>query len=247
MAIPQIGFDTLWAQADAVTKFVAIGLLVMSVASWYVIITKFNANWRLRRMADQAEQLFWQAGSLHDGVKALGGDGRDNPFVDLARTSLDATLQHHRAAAAGRTPPVMSDWLVRALRERIARRQVRMQSGMPVLATVGSSAPFVGLFGTVWGIYHALMTIGASGQASIGEVAAPVGETLVMTALGLAVAIPASLAYNALLRGNKTAVATMSVFSYGLHDMIVAGERLPEAGDAAAIQAVRDDAMPEAA
>ncbi|WP_087691473.1 MULTISPECIES: MotA/TolQ/ExbB proton channel family protein [unclassified Pandoraea] len=260
MATPQFGFETLWAQADGVIKGVALLLFVMSVASWYVIVTKAFANWRLRRMADQATGAFWKAGSLRDGVATLDGDARGNPFVELAHTSLDATLQHHQATAAGRTPPVLSDWLTRALRERIARRQVRMQSGMPVLATVGSSAPFIGLFGTVWGIYHALMTIGASGQASIGEVAGPVGETLVMTALGLAVAIPASLAYNALLRANKTSVAALSAFIYELHDMIVVGQRLPEGGEridagadaevkalVTAKESRRREAMPEAA
>ncbi|VVE90473.1 MotA/TolQ/ExbB proton channel family protein [Pandoraea bronchicola] len=256
MATPQFGFDALWAQSDGVIKGVALMLFVMSVASWYVIVTKAIAHWRLRRMAAQAAGDFWHAGSLRDGVKSLRGDARSNPFVDLARTSLSATLQHHQATNAGRTPPVLSDWLVRALRERISRCQVRMQSGMPVLATVGSSAPFIGLFGTVWGIYHALMTIGASGQASIGEVAGPVGETLVMTALGLAVAIPASLAYNALLRANKTSVASLSEFSYGLHDMIVAGQRLPDDGETGGeLHAVkagesgehRRDTLPEAA
>ncbi|WP_322044128.1 MotA/TolQ/ExbB proton channel family protein [Paraburkholderia sp. J67] len=226
MATTSIGIGALWAQSDIVIKCVAAGLLAMSIASWYVIVTRAFAQWRERALASRAARVFWLAPSLAEGAQAIGGDARGNAYVDLARTALDASAQHERATQAGRVPPALTDWLTRALHECIARRQTRVQSGLPLLATISSSAPFIGLFGTVWGIYHALMTIGATGQASIGEVAGPVGETLVMTAFGLAVAIPASLAYNALLRGNKTAIGALSGFGFDVLDAIVAGERL---------------------
>ncbi|WP_321920126.1 MotA/TolQ/ExbB proton channel family protein [Paraburkholderia tropica] len=226
MATASLGIGALWAQSDLVIKCVAAGLLAMSIASWYVIVTRAFAQWRERALANRAARAFWQAPTLAEGAHAIGGDVRDNAYADLARTALDASAQHERAAQAGRTPPALTDWLARALHECIARRQARVQSGLPLLATISSSAPFIGLFGTVWGIYHALMTIGAAGQASIGEVAGPVGETLVMTAFGLAVAIPASLAYNTLLRGNKTTIGALSGFGFDVLDAIVAGERL---------------------
>lgn len=229
MTTSSIGIAALWTQSDMIIKSVALGLLAMSVASWYVVVTRALGQWRQRVMAKRAETVFWRTSTLADGVQALGSSERqcrDNAYADLARTALDASLQHERASKAGRTPPLLVDWLGRALHECIARRQARLQSGLPLLATISSTAPFIGLFGTVWGIYHALMTIGATGQANIGEVAGPVGETLVMTAFGLAVAIPASLAYNMLLRGNKTAIGELSGFGYGLLDVMVAGERL---------------------
>ncbi|MBN3855033.1 MotA/TolQ/ExbB proton channel family protein [Paraburkholderia sp. Ac-20340] len=226
MATASIGIGALWAQSDIVIKCVAAGLLAMSIASWYVIVTRAFSQWRERARANRVARLFWLAPTLAEGAQAIGGDAQENAYVDLARTALDASAQHERATQAGRTPPALTDWLTRALHECIARRQTRVQSGLPLLATISSTAPFIGLFGTVWGIYHALMTIGATGQASIGEVAGPVGETLVMTAFGLAVAIPASLAYNALLRGNKTAIGTLSGFGFDVLDAIVAGERL---------------------
>ncbi len=217
------GLLHLWAQGDAVTRLVALVLLAMSLASWVVILLKAMA---LRRRMAQARctEAFWNAADYAAAVEALGGEA-DNPFRGLA-------LAGHAASARSGTQPTLeqglnrSDWVTRHLRHAVDEALARLQSGLAVLASVGSTAPFVGLFGTVWGIYHALMSISGAGQATIDRVAGPVGEALVMTALGLAVAIPAVLAYNALVRGNKRVVMKLNRFAHDLHAYLLTGERL---------------------
>jgi len=222
MEVNPYGLHSLWAQGDFVTKSVAVLLIVMSVASWYVMLTKGVQAWLLRRASQAAGQQFWDTTNLDEGVATLG---RDNPFSNLAQAGVNA-MRHH-AAHKGHLHDQLSvsDWVTLSLRQAIDETAAKLQSGMAVLASVGSTAPFVGLFGTVWGIYHALVSIGTSGQASIDKVAGPVGEALIMTALGLAVAIPATFGYNALVRGNKSILAKLNKFGFDLHALFVTGAR----------------------
>lgn len=216
------GLANLWATGDFVNKGVAVLLLIMSIASWYVIITKSLQLLRLRRAAAAAGRDFWDTTSLPEGVKSLG---EDNPFADVANAGI-ASMTHHTAHKGHLHDQLsVSDWVTLSLRQAIDESAAKMQSGMAILASVGSTAPFVGLFGTVWGIYHALVAIGTSGNASIDKVAGPVGEALIMTALGLAVAIPATFGYNALVRGNKTTLAKLNKFGFDLHALFVTGAR----------------------
>ena len=222
MELNPYGLQSMWLQGDLVTRAVAVLLVAMSLASWYVMLTKALQVWLLRRPSWAAGHQFWDTTSLDDGMATLG---RDNPFASLAQAGVNA-MRHH-AAHKGHLHDQLScsDWITLSLRQAIDETAARLQSGMAVLASVGSTAPFVGLFGTVWGIYHALVSIGTSGQASIDQVAGPVGEALIMTALGLAVAIPATFGYNALVRGNKSILAKLNKFGFDLHALFVTGAR----------------------
>jgi biopolymer transport protein ExbB len=222
MEVSPYGLESLWSQGDFVTKGVAVLLVAMSIASWYVIVTKALQLFQYRRSANAAGHEFWDATNLQDGLATLG---KGNPFASIAEAGVTA-MQHHEAHKGHLHDELsVSDWITLSLRQAIDETQARLQTGMAVLASVGSTAPFVGLFGTVWGIYHALVAIGTSGQASIDKVAGPVGEALIMTALGLAVAIPATFGYNALVRGNKAVIAKMNKFGFDLHALFVTGSR----------------------
>lgn len=222
MEVSPYGLESLWAQGDFVTKGVAVLLVAMSIASWYVIVTKALQLLRFRRASHAAGHAFWDTTSLPEGVVTLGVD---NPFAEVAKAGV-ASMSHHTAHKGHLHDQLsVSDWVTLSLRQAIDEASGKLQTGMAVLASVGSTAPFVGLFGTVWGIYHALVSIGTSGQASIDKVAGPVGEALIMTALGLAVAIPATFGYNALVRGNKTTIAKLNKFGFDLHALFVTGAR----------------------
>jgi biopolymer transport protein ExbB len=224
----EFGLAHVWAQGDMVTRSVAVLLLLMSLASWTVILIKGLDLLRLRKAARHAE-AFWLSPDLSAGLKALGEDP-SNPFRQLVEAGRQANAHHQGTHSALRDTLDISDWVMRSLRHAIDEFTTHLQSGMAVLASVGSTAPFVGLFGTVWGIYHALLAIGSAGQATIDQVAGPVGESLIMTALGLAVAIPAVLGYNALVRGNKRVLHQLSRFAHDLHAYFVTGARVGAAG-----------------
>jgi biopolymer transport protein ExbB len=219
----QLGLINLWNQGDIVTRGTALLLLVMSLSSWMVIIVKALD---LRKFSAQARltESFWHGADFADGLNKLGSDPA-NPFRALATEGREATAHHHAQPQLHDSLDV-SDWLTRSLRNSIDESTARLQSGLAVLASVGSTAPFVGLFGTVWGIYHALLSISAAGQATIDKVAGPIGEALIMTALGLAVAIPAVLGYNALVRGNKSILNKLNRFGHDLHAYFVTGARV---------------------
>ncbi len=220
----QLGLIHVWTQGDWVTKTVALILLVMSLATWMVIIIKALDILKYKKLAKSSED-FWHSEDLAAGLTNLGGDD-SNPFRQAALAGREATAHHRNTKVQLHDTLDVSDWITRSLRNSIDDSTARLQAGLAILASVGSTAPFVGLFGTVWGIYHALLGIGAAGQATIDKVAGPIGEALIMTALGLAVAIPAVLGYNALVRGNKSILTKLNRFAHDLHAYFVTGARV---------------------
>ncbi|MES2423624.1 MAG: MotA/TolQ/ExbB proton channel family protein [Pseudomonadota bacterium] len=223
----QFGLFNVWSQGDIVTKAVFVLLLAMSLASWMVILIKTLDLMRYKKLAANARD-FWHNPDFASGLKQLGTEPT-NPFLQLALEGREAT-SHHRQTKASQAhlhdSLDLSDWVTRCLRNALDEFTAKLQTGLAILASVGSTAPFVGLFGTVWGIYHALLGIGAAGQATIDKVAGPIGEALIMTALGLAVAIPAVLGYNALVRGNKSILVQLNRFAHDLHAYFVTGARV---------------------
>lgn len=212
------GLAALWAQGDAVAKGTLFILIIMSMASWYVIFTKLAEQSKLKKQAKMASDSFWNAGSVRQGADALE---EGSAFRFIAEKGLEGASKH-----TGMLGTIdFNDWVTMSIQRAISNVQSRLQDGLAVLATVGSTAPFVGLFGTVWGIYHALVKIGMTGQASIDKVAGPVGEALIMTAIGLAVAVPAVLGYNWLVRRNKSAMEEVNAFGSDLHAVLLASAK----------------------
>ncbi|RZS46689.1 MotA/TolQ/ExbB proton channel family protein [Sphaerotilus mobilis] len=208
------GLSALWAQGDFVAKATLMILVVMSMASWYVIFTKLAEQSKLNRQAEAARNRFWEAETVELGKERLAAG---SAFRYIAEKGLDGASKHTGLLGA----VDFNEWVTMSIQRAINNVQSRMQDGLAVLATVGSTAPFVGLFGTVWGIYHALVKIGMSGQASIDKVAGPVGEALIMTAIGLAVAVPAVLGYNWLVRRNKAVMEEVNAFGSDLHAVLL--------------------------
>jgi len=226
------GFAHLWAQGDFVTRGIALTLFIMSLLSWSVIVLKSWNVVRLNRLTRNAEGAFWHSDDFADGIKKLeeaGSKPHDNPFLALALSGQEAADHHHQTQPHLHDRLDVSDWITRCLKDTMDDKIAQMHSGLAVLASIGSTAPFVGLFGTVWGIYHALIAIGTTGQTSIDHIAGPVGEALIMTAFGLVVAIPAVLGYNALTRSNKAIVTKLRRFAHGLHAYFVTGAQLSSA------------------
>jgi biopolymer transport protein ExbB len=219
------GIAALWTTSDFVGKAVFVILGVMSLYSWFVILTKALDQRALRKYALTAEKDFWAASNLQDGLARLKG-GDDNAFRGLASDGLQS-LEHHERNKGRLTENIdLHDWISSHLQRRVDLIASELAGGMSVLASVGSTAPFVGLFGTVWGIYHALSAIGISGQASIDKVAGPVGESLIMTAMGLFVAVPAVLGFNWLTRRNKFILERVNYFAHDLHQALLSGARV---------------------
>ncbi|AOI91205.1 MotA/TolQ/ExbB proton channel family protein [Burkholderia pseudomultivorans] len=219
MAIPT-GVVHYLESGDAITHAVAYVLLAMSVASWCFLLMKAWLLVRAKRQGPRALAAFWHAPSLDAGIAALSGADRERVFVPLAEAARDAADAHDPAALGARVE--RAERVLRALRHAMLRSQRRLEFGQVLLASIGSTAPFVGLLGTVWGIYHALGSIAASGQAQIENVAGPVGEALIMTAFGLVVAIPAVLAYNILGRLVRQLAEELDGFARDLHVFVCA-------------------------
>ena len=213
------GLDALWRQGDFVARGTLIMMVIMSMGSWYVIFTKLLEQRRLMRSARATGDEFWNAGSVADAAVALDAG---SAFRFIAESGVKASERH--AGALGQKIDLHT-WIGMSVQRSIDKIQSRLGDGLAFLATVGSTAPFIGLFGTVWGIYHALSAIGIAGQASIDKVAGPVGESLIMTAFGLAVAVPAVMGYNWLLRRNKAAMEQVRSFGSELHTVLLAGQR----------------------
>lgn len=219
------GIEALWNTSDYVGKGVFVILIVMSLWSWLVMINKWLDQRTLRKLATEAEKNFWSANSVQEGVAKL--KGKANPFRDIAQDGLMAVEHHRKSAARDVTSGIeVSDWVQSHIDRRTSMLQSSLQSGMVVLASVGATSPFVGLFGTVWGIYNALISISIAGQASLDKVAGPIGEALIMTAMGLAVAVPAVLGFNGLLRGNKSLMERANYFAHDVQAALIAGSRV---------------------
>jgi len=214
------GLEALWKGGDAVARITLGILVIMSMGSWYIIITKVYEQYRMKRAARAAEKSFWNAPSVRQGAATLK---QGSPYRFIAETGLEATDKH--TGLLGNVD--MNEWISMSIQRAIDNVQSSAQEGLAFLATVGSTAPFVGLFGTVWGIYHALTAIGIAGQASIDKVAGPVGEALIMTAFGLAVAVPAVLGYNWLVRRNKSAMDLVRGFGADLHAVLLSNPKTP--------------------
>src|SRR5229473_3837323 len=215
------GLGALIANGDIIARSILAILLIMSLLTWFIMITKFFDQRRQRKQAIEAEREFWSSSSLTDALNKL--KGTSNPFRALAETGKQAYEYHETNKTRLSGAIGTSEWITESLQRTADTVVSRMQSGLPVLASVGATAPFVGLLGTVIGIYHALIAIGVAGQASIDKVAGPVGEALIMTAFGLAVAVPAVLAYNFLVRRNKLVMDKVRTFSANLHMVIMSG------------------------
>lgn len=215
------GLGALWSQGDFVAKGTLMILVIMSLSSWYIILTKLWDQARLRRQFLETDKGFWSGSSLQAGLATL--KDADNVFRAIAEQGIRAA-EHHEGRLTDQIP--LHEWVTQSLQRAVDRVTNDMQGGLSFLATAGSTAPFVGLFGTVWGIYHALISIGIAGQASIDKVAGPVGEALIMTAIGLAVAVPAVLGYNWLLRRNKALLEEVRYFANDIQQYLVSGARV---------------------
>jgi biopolymer transport protein ExbB len=219
-----LGLAHYWAQGDVVSHTVAYALLLMSIISWYYILSKTWSSWRIRNSAGALEG-FWKAPTLNDAIAMMKQNDPENVYTPLATQGAQAanvTAQAGSLNAA--TDP--GELITRTLRQEMNRVSAGLENGLTLLASVGSTAPFIGLFGTVWGIYHALMAVSMAGTVQIDKVAGPVGEALIMTALGLAVAIPAVLAYNAFTRVNRVTMAELDAFAHDLHAYLTTGARV---------------------
>jgi biopolymer transport protein ExbB len=232
------GLAGMWNSGDIVARGVIILLLIMSLMSWYIILTKLWDQRRLKQSARAAEKQFWSAPSIKDGVERLK---KGDNFRAVAEDGLRA-VSHHEGRLTDRID--MHEWVTMSLQRSVDQVNSQMQKGLGFLATVGSSAPFVGLFGTVWGVMNALIAIGLAGQASIDKVAGPVGGALIMTALGLFVAVPAVWGYNWLLGRNKVLQDALRNFAGDLHSYLVSGARV---SGGAEVGGARPAAAPAAA
>ena len=210
------GLEALWKGGDIISKTVLVILVIMSMGSWYIMITKLFEQGKLMKQAKKANKTFWNAPSVAQGITTLQ---QGSPFRFIAESGIQAT-ERHEGLLGGID---LNTWVTMSVQRAIENVQNRLQDGLAFLATVGSTAPFVGLFGTVWGIYHALTAIGIAGQASIDKVAGPVGEALIMTAIGLAVAVPAVLGYNFMVRRNKTSMERVRAFGWDIHSVLLGG------------------------
>ena len=206
-----MSFTHFLAQTDAVGKALLLVLLAMSLATWYLVLSKSLMVMLQRRRSRGFLDAFWNAGSGAEVEALIEERHPDEPFAHLAWHAVSARRKGD------------DEFLTRAMRRVIDEDTAKLESGLTVLASVGSTAPFVGLLGTVWGVYHALVAIGLSGQGTLDKVAGPVGEALIMTALGLAVAIPAVLAYNAFVRSNRLVLSRLDAYAHDLYAVLTTG------------------------
>ena len=218
------GLSALIANGDWISRGTLLILILMSMGSWYILVTKLYESLKLSSEAKAAQGGFFKSKSLKDAAQGLK---QGSAFRFIADSGIAAS-EHHEGALTENIDH--NSWVSMSVQRSLDDVNSRLQDGLAFLATVGSTAPFVGLFGTVWGIYHALTAIGIAGQASIDKVAGPVGEALIMTAIGLAVAVPAVLGYNWLVRRNKVTMESVRRFGADLHGVLMgASMRAPTA------------------
>ena len=226
------GLVGFWMQADAVGRSAALLLFAMSLVTWYLVLTKVLQGWRVRRQTHAALDAFWHSSSLEQMQAQMLRAAPDSPFTFVVLQAAAAREHHGRHGRSGAASVLdFSEFMTRAIRRGVQRASSGLDAGLSILASIGSTAPFIGLFGTVWGIYHALVGIGFTGQATIDKVAGPVGEALIMTAFGIGVAVPAVLAYNTFLRSNRVLREELDGFAHDLHAYVTTGELLIPATD----------------
>jgi len=230
-ALSQMGFEHMISEMVSkpgefiVSWVVLLTLVIMSAMSWYWTVINVLRSTRLKGQADRVTSAFWETPNAQDAIRLMEEQPKNEPFSKIALDAAQAAAHHQRSEGSGETLS-RSEFVDRALRQAVTRESTNLQGGMTLLATVGATAPFVGLLGTVWGIYGALIRIGATGQASIDAVAGPVGEALIMTAIGLFVAIPAVFAYNFFSKTNAAVIAKFDTFAHDLHDFFATGSRV---------------------
>lgn len=224
---PSLGFMHFISQTDGLGKTLFFILVLMSLATWYLIVVKYIANRRVRKASDDFLQHFWNATSLEAVDREITTHGLNDPFSHLTSHAIYAR-RHHEQFGASKLEEAggQTDFVTRTMRKVIDEETAKLENGLTVLASVGSTAPFVGLFGTVWGVYHALIAIGQGGAATIDRIAGPVGEALIMTGLGLAVAIPAVLAFNYFVRSNRVLLARLDAFAHDLFAFLTTGQQI---------------------
>lgn len=228
-ALQQMSFSNLLVNLDVLGWVVLATLVIMSVLSIYWIVINFFKNMRLRRNSDRVISTFWETSNAQDAIRFMEEQPRSEPFSKIALDAAQAAAHHQRNEGSRLVESLnRSEFVDRALRQAVTRESMGLEGGLTLLASVGSTAPFVGLLGTVWGIYHALIALGTSGESSIQAVAGPVGEALIMTAIGLFVAIPAVLAYNFFVRLNRVTNNKFDTFAHDLHDFFATGSRVGE-------------------
>jgi biopolymer transport protein ExbB len=227
-----LGFAHFISQTDGLGKALFIILVLMSLATWYLIVVKAIAGIRTRRASDKFVQHFWNATSLEAVDREITTHGVNDPFSHLTSHAIYAR-RHHAQYGVSKLEEAGSqtDFVTRTMRKVIDEETAKLENGLSILASVGSTAPFVGLFGTVWGVYHALVAIGQGGGATIDRIAGPVGEALIMTGLGLAVAIPAVLAYNYFVRSNRVLLARLDAFAHDLFAFLTTGQQVVNDGN----------------
>ena len=228
-SLQQLGFSHMIQNQDFVSRAVLIFLVVMSIGAWWYTIVNLIKNLVIRSRADRVIRTFWETPNAQDAIRFMEEQKANEPFSKIALDCAQAAAHHQRHEGSRLVEALnRSEFIDRALRQAVTRESANLENGLTWLATVGATAPFVGLLGTVWGIYHALLNIGESGSSSIDAVAGPVGEALIMTAIGLGVAIPAVLAYNAFVRSNRNTYAKFDTFAHDLHDFFATGSRVGE-------------------
>ena len=221
------GIANLWLEGDLITRFVAIALLLCSIITWVILLTRLWDLRNLRKLKPELEQ-FWRATSFDQGLQAFSNHAT-NPYYQIAKSATKASAHHQNQSTNHREllqTLNYSEWMARSVKNSIDGIAAGLQKGLTFLGSTGATSPFIGLLGTVWGIYHALISISSSGSAQIDQVAGPIGEALIMTALGLAVAIPAVLGFNTINRANKLFVADLNRFGNDLLAYFVTGARV---------------------
>jgi biopolymer transport protein ExbB len=221
------GIANLWLEGDGITRFVAIALLACSIITWVILLTRLWELRNLRKLKSEVDR-FWHASSFEQGLLSFSSPAA-NPYCQIAKSANGASAHHHgQSSNHSQLLQTLnySEWMARSVKNSIDSVAASLQKGLTFLGSTGATAPFIGLFGTVWGIYHALISISSSGSAQIDQVAGPIGEALIMTALGLAVAIPAVLGFNAINRANKLLVAELNRFGNDLLAYFVTGARM---------------------
>jgi biopolymer transport protein ExbB len=228
-SLQQLGFSHMIQNQDFVSRAVLIFLVIMSIGAWWYTIVNLIKNLVIKSRADRVIRTFWETPNAQDAIRFMEEQKPNEPFSKIALDCAQAAAHHQRHEGSRLVEALnRSEFIDRALRQAVTRESANLENGLTWLATVGATAPFVGLLGTVWGIYHALLNIGESGSSSIDAVAGPVGEALIMTAIGLGVAIPAVLAYNYFVRVNRGTYAKFDTFAHDLHDFFATGSRVGE-------------------